>query len=466
MGDYSGTATAQWSINKAQATISGDNTISIRGIGTTVSKSYTTNGDGTLSFTASGNIVEISSIDDAVSITSTAIGTGTIVVSVSEGQNYLGATKTVNITVEEVSSDTIFGVMWDYSLSSPELTRLTPEADPLGVVTTVPEQEPTACIGTEGGQSDFDNYMPWAGMQRFNYINGQIVNFVDYTNGETYVYIPEFWSKIVDDSVNQKMYFYISDSELTGFTKHLGSGRYVGRYACDANYMSKSNGEPKHRTSISNFRSGVTALDDKHYLIDIHSFSAILLLYIIEFANLNSQSKIGEGLTNVSQIQNLGLTDALIYHTGRTAGVNDQSAVHYRWIENLWGNVSEYVDGILTSGIKIYFCDDYTHYANTINSFYYDTNLELPNLNNEFIKTENCFNNGYLLPKTIGASSTTYACDRIFLAPGTRVMRVGGIFNSTNAAGIFAVSYSDSPTDTPTNCCGRPILILNNGGNS
>lgn len=466
IGNYSGTATAEWTISKAQSTISGDNSILIRGVGNSLTKTYTTNGDGAFSFSISNNIATLSNTGGAVTVTAVSVGSGNITVSVGEGQNYLGATKTVSLTIDDSSSANVFGVVWDYSLSSPELTRLTPQTDPLNVVTAVPTQEPTACIGTEGGQSDFDNYMPWAGMQRFNYVNGQIVDFVDYTNGETYVYIPEFWSKAVNDSENQKMYLYISDSELTGFTKHLGSGRYVGRYACDVNYASKPNGEPKHRISISNFRTGVTALDNKHYLIDIHSFSAIQLLYIIEFANLNSQSKIGEGLTNVSQIQNLGLTDVLTYHTGRTAGVNDQSAVHYRWVENLWGNVSEYVDGILTSGTKVYFCDDYTHYDNVINSFYYDTNLELPNLNNEFVATENCFNNGYLLPKTVGASSTTYTCDRIFLALGTRVMRVGGIFNSTNAAGIFAVSYSDSPTDTPTNCCGRSILILNTGGNS
>lgn len=466
MGNYSGTATANWTISKAQAAISGDDSILISGVGNSLTKTYTTDGDGAFSFSLSSNIATLSNTGGAVTVTAVSVGSGNITVSVAEGQNYLGATKTVSLTIDDSSTANVFGVMWDYSLSSPELTRLTPQTDPLNVVTAVPTQEPTACIGTEGGQSDFDNFNPWAGMQRFNYVNGQIVDFVDYSNGETYVYIPEFWSKIVDDSANQKMYFYICDSELNGFEKHLGSGRYIGRYPCDSNFKSTPNGEPKHRTSISNFRTGVTALDNKHYLIDIHSFSAIQLLYIIEFANLNSQSKIGEGLTNVSQIQNLGLTDVLTYHTGRTAGVNYQSAVHYRWVENLWGNVSEYVDGILTSGTKVYFCDDYTHYDNVINSFYYDTNLELPNLNNEFIATESCFSNGYLLPKTIGASSTTYTCDRIFLALGIRVMRVGGIFNSTNAAGIFAVSYSDSPTDTPTNCCGRPILILNTGGNS
>lgn len=467
IGNYSGTATAEWTISKAQATISGDDSISISGVGNSLTKTYTTNGDGTFSFTVNGTAIIIdSSTGGNVVIQSEEIGNAQLIVSVSEGLNYLGATKTVDVTVAELLTYTVFGVVWDYSLSSPELTRLTPQTDPLNVVTAVPTQEPTACIGTEGGQSDFDNYNPWAGMQRFNYVNGQIVDFVDYSNGETYVYIPEFWSRIIDDSENSKMYFYISDSELNGFTKHLGSGRYIGRYACDVNYASKPNGEPKHRISMSNFRTGVTALDNKHYLIDIHSFSAIQLLYIIEFANLNSQSKIGEGLTNVSQIQNLGLTDALIYHTGRTAGVDEQSAVHYRWIENLWGNVSEYIDGILTSGTKVYFCDDYTHYDNVINSFYYDTNLELPNLNNEFIATESCFSNGYLLPKTVGASNTTYTCDKINLALGTRAMRVGLIFNSKNAAGIFAVSYSDSPTDTPTNCCGRSILIINNGGDS
>ena len=229
IGDYTGTVTANWSIAKATAVISGDSTITISENDSPVSKTYTSDSDGAFSFSISDNTVaSISNNGGTVTVTPLAAGTATITVTLAEGTNYLGATKTVALTVEQAVTYAVFGVVWDYSLSSPALTRLTPQTDPLGVVTSVPSTEPTACAGSTGGQSDFDNYMPWSGMVRKNYVNGQIVDFTGYDNGETYVYIPEFWSKIVDDTANNRMYFYISSGALTGFTKHLGSDRYIG----------------------------------------------------------------------------------------------------------------------------------------------------------------------------------------------------------------------------------------------
>ena len=465
INNYYGIATVDWSIEKAQATITGNDSISINELNTSLVETYTTNSDGQFEFTTVDTELEIvSSLNGQVTILATDFGNYTMVVKVLEGQNYLETSKTITIDVVEPIVINTFGVVWDYSLSSPILTRLTRSSDPYGFVTVVPSQEPTACIGTEGGQSDFDNYFPWKGMQRYNYVNGEIVDFVSYANGETFVYIPEFWSKIIDDSENSKMYFYISDSELENFTKHLGSGRYIGRYPCDTNFEAKANGVPKHKTSLTALRNGVKALDSNHYLFDIHCFSAIQLLYILEYANLNSQGVIGAGITGVSEIQPSGLTDILTYHTGRTSGENDESAIQYRWIENLWGNVSPFIDGVLASNVKIYFCDDYNHYGNTISSYYYDTGLELPGVTNEFIKQEASFHNGYLMPKTVGGSNFTYTCDKIWYYTGVRTMRAGGVFSQLNACGIFAVGFSDFPTDSPNASCARSILIFDNGG--
>ena len=66
-----------------------------------------------------------------VTVTPLAVGTAAITVTLAEGINYLGATKTVALTVSQAVTYTVFGVCWDYSLSSPVLTRLTPQTDPL-----------------------------------------------------------------------------------------------------------------------------------------------------------------------------------------------------------------------------------------------------------------------------------------------------------------------------------------------
>lgn len=464
MGNYSGTATANWTISKAQSTISGDDSILIRGIGDAVSKTYTTNGDGAFSFSTSGGVATVTNVDGTVTVTSTEIGSGTMIVTVAEGQNYLSTEKTVSITVEEAVTATVFGVVWDYSLSSPELTRLTPQTDPLNVVTAVPTQEPTACIGTEGGQSDFDNYNPWAGIQRFNYVNGQIVEFVDYTNGETYVYIPEFWSKIVDDSANSRMYFYISDSVLNGFTKHLGSGRYVGRYVCGTDYKSISSSAPNVDKTIGECRTALHAKSAQLYVYDIHTYNAIQLLYFVEHANLNSQNCIGMGIVTGS-IKNSGATDILTYHTGRADGVNNQSAIQYRWIENPWGNVWQFVDGVLVNNNDVFICNNIDLYSGSLSENYIDTGAILPN-SFGFVRGLTAYNNGYIFPRvSSGGSDSTYVTDYYYGNTGLRIVLTGGTTTNGTGAGLFFwSSYDDSSVHNNTSTA-RPMLILNNGGN-
>lgn len=460
IGDYTGTVTANWSIAKAQAVISGDSTITISENDSPVSKTYTSDSDGAFSFSISDNTVaSISNDGGKVTVTPLTVGTATITVTLAEGTNYLGATKTVALTVSQVVTHTVFGVCWDYSLSSPALTRLTPQTDPLDVVTNVPSTEPTACVGNDGnGQSDFDNYMPWSGMVRKNYVNGQIVDFTGYNNGETYVYIPEFWSKIVDDTANNRMYFYISSGELTGFTKHLGSDRYVGRYKCNGGLKSRP-GSLSVSQTMHNFRMNLKTTDANYYLYDIHAYNALQLLYLVEFSNFNIRSKIGVGITSGAS-QNNGGTDTLIYHTGRVSGTENVSAVQYRWIENLYGNVWEFIDGVVINNKLVYICSDPLKYGDTVND-YTSTGLYLPE-ENDFVKKLHGYGNCYLFPKEHGGSESTYVCAKGGAnASGNNSLRTGGSFDSgeTFGSGLFT-SASDGFTWGAANRGARQMIIV------
>lgn len=463
VGNYKGIATTAWEITKAQATIIGDNSITIFGINDPVIKTYTADGDGVFSFAIIGNIATVVNVGGEVTITPIAIGSTTMTVTLSEGANYFGATRTV--PVEIVNPATVFGVMWDYSLSSPQLVRLTPQTDPLGVVTTVPSQEPTACVGNDGnGQSDFDNYMPWKGMRRYNYIDGQIVDFVDYQNGETFVYIPEFWSKIVNDIANSKMYFYISGAELSTFVKHPGGGRYMSRYECNNIFLSVSGHTPKVATSLTVFRTGITAIDNKHFQYDFHTYNAIELLYIVEFANLDSQSKIGAGITSANAVMITGLTDVLTYHTGRINGTDNLCPIQYRWIENLWGNCWNCVDGILIYNADVYICDDNSKYASVLTVNYTSIGHSIP-INKDWIKNYISNDDKYLLPSiTSNSSSTTYACDFYSGNTGLNGLYIGGGYGDGVSSGLFCWRALYNPDTSYYDLSSRSILIL--GGDS
>lgn len=469
IGDYTGVVTASWTITKATPTISGDDSISIVGTGESVSKTYTTNSDGTFSFALSDNIATLSNVGGTVTIESTTVGTVTMTVSVAATSNYNAVTKTVSVAVTEAQTATVFGNVWDYSLSSPPLTRLTPQTDPLGVVTDCPTTHPVICLGsTQEGQSDFDNYLPWSGMVRKNYVSGELVDFTGYDNGETYVYIPPFWSKIVDDSEHSKMYFYISSEELTGFTKHPGSDRYVGRYQCDTNFESKPNGTPKMPLTLDEFKTGITAIDNNHQPYDIHTYSAICLLYLIELGTFDSQLRVGPGFIDSNTPFNMGSTDILTYHTGNCYIRNGNEQIQYRWIEGLWGNAMELINGILVSNNEIYICDDITKYSSSLTSDYEDTGLSLPT-GADYITALHCFNNCYIFPKAASSgSSSTYVCDGLYNdsdEAGIRAIRVGGASWQRNNAGLFTFS-SKINANSNVSSSSRPILIISNGGDA
>lgn len=457
IGDYKGTIIVNWTINKAQATISGASTINITGLNESKSETYTTTGDGNMSFSISdSSIASISNSSGQVTVTSVAEGNTTLTITVADGTNYLGTTKSVTITIQEILN-TVFGVMWDYSLSSPVLTRLTTLTDPLEVVTDCPTTEPTACIGSIGGSSEFDNYLPWSGMIRKNYANGELVDFTGYDNGETYVFIPEFWSKIVDDSEHSKMYIYISSRALTGFTKHPGSGRYVGRYQCNTNMKSETGGTLRTSATLNDVRNAIVQASN-HYVFDVHTYMALVLLYTVEFASLDSQTMIGAGISSGSSVST-GQTDVLTHHTGRVSGETESlCAIHYRWVENIYGNVNDFIDGVIVENSVVKLCSSPSDYAQS--NAYVSTEINVPAWTSQaFITALTAYGNCYLFPKTLGGSDTTYLCDSYYSESGTNCVFVGSAYGGGTKAGIFYWNSGSASNAQSANNGSRPIII-------
>lgn len=67
----------------------------------------------------------------------------------------------------------------------------------------------------------------------------------------------------------------------------------------------------------------------------------------MEFANWDSQAKIGYGCGNGSSAQSMGYTDAMPYHTGTTQSGRTTYGLgtQYRYIEGLWDNVFDRLTG-------------------------------------------------------------------------------------------------------------------------
>ena len=350
----------------------------------------------------------------------------------------------------------VFGVVWDTSNSSTALTRLTPSTDPYGLVTRSVTTEPVPAVGTGSGSSPFDSYAPWSGMKECNLNNAGAVTAwkgdsgFSRSNNFTMVFIPEFY--VAAKRNGTKQYFYVSDKPKTGMTKHPGSGKYVGRYVfTQGGFDSFSGMAPYTSITRSAARTGAKKNGNKFHLYDFATYCAIIFLYIVEFADWNCQSKIGPGRTEQSEKSNNGRTDKMVYHTGKESTGNTPS-VQYRWIENLWGNVFQWVDGFNANGTTAYYCTDPSKYADDTSTGY--TNIgTLPG--SGWIKDLTVTDNGLLIPKTSGGSETTYVPDYVYSSPGLRVLYVGGGWDSGAYAGLLYFDANNSSSDSGSSISAR-----------
>ena len=367
------------------------------------------------------------------------------------------------------SNKGVFGVSWDTTNSSPELTRLTIDTDPNHFVTVNIDTEPVPAVGTGEGSSPFDNYLPWMGMEEYNIVNGEIL----YKQGEegfsrssydTMVYIPEFWYYI--ERIQDNVRFYISSEPRENFSKHPGSNKYISRYEIIENngtYMSISGYSPKVSINIGTMRTNCASKGNGWQQDDFMCYQARNLLYLVEFANFNSQNMLGSGISGDSAAHNTGETDAMIYHTGRAEGTNNLSAVQYRHIENPYGNVYTFVDGILINEHEVFLCTDPQYYGNEITENYLSTRITTPDSNG--YPKDLIFSDSYswaLIPSELGGSTSTYLCDYYSQASGLRFLLVGGSWNYGGSAGCWCFAAFQAASLSYSSVGGRSVFIKQN----
>lgn len=266
--------------------------------------------------------------------------------------------KTTEVERELVVQSKVFGIVQRYaSGDSMEYCNRTDDS-----VDLFDDNNPDIIVQHSDGQggwsdswSPFDNIMPWSGMEEVE----------DPTLG-TLVKIPKYYYKWGID--NERLSLKISPSQQEGFhvsPAHADRGDgvgerdvvYVGKYHCADDYTSKPNVLPTHGMSRSAARTAIHSLRSDVWQWDFAMYWTIAMLYLVEFANWDTQLKIGGGCSNTGAIENTGLTDAMTYHTGTTANRVSLSVyghTQYRHIEDLWGNVMDWADGIYFNNTDIY----------------------------------------------------------------------------------------------------------------
>ena len=188
--------------------------------------------------------------------------------------------------------------------------------------------------------------------------------------------------------------------------------------------------------------------------LDFLTESGIQLLYLIEYGSFNSQTQISQGVTNITDdaLTNMGINNGYTgtksggtnlgntsgqvtvthYQTGETT-----HAMSYRGIENWFGNVYQFIDGLNIQN-NIPFVSDHSFQSDLFTSPYASLNMTLCQ-SNGYVKNISISNtyNYLFLPSTVGGSSSTYLADYYYQNSGNMIAYYGSHWPDGGVAGGF-----------------------------
>ena len=376
--------------------------------------------------------------------------------------------------------------------------------------------------------NDFDTIYPWSHMKKCIITDtGKVIYETDpdyeVANGDYMVEVPPFYIKHTNDG--EDLEYWVS--ELGGADYEKVDKFYIGRFKTSEGHKSIPYVAPLVSMSRPNFRTGATSKGAGWGLIDMKAHYALRTLYQVEFAHLNSQLKLGTGVTsarysnddvaliaenntnrivvsettanafeigetisigttrgNVSVFEGRLITEIkeaengnwqivfdgnpvdiaegrVVYasgqHSGKTLdltsssgtskGRNGIQSISYRGIEDIFGNVDEWVDGSLINDHQNYVFENRDDYADTLTANAIEAGYANINENGYSLEMGYDINNKYVeFPIMLGGGSSTGYTDYYYQATGLRAPRVGGYWNTGSSAGLFSWYLANAPS--------------------
>ena len=341
--------------------------------------------------------------------------TGTV--SISDFESYTLACNTAleildgSYTPVDPGDNHIYGVKRSLTTSSTEWTRTDDSIDFTA----------TATIAGSDYYSDFDNCYPWSAMTSYLFDVSTNTVLAEYgddeftftpsdSNVQVMTRIPKMWIQRYQD--DEYEYIRIANYAADGFTEY--EERSVGRY------LSSSTSTPNSISGVTcatgayaaSFRTNIRAvLGSKFGVFDVWTLNIIRCLYLVEFADNNTQNILGVGGRTDGTISS-GTCDELGIKSG--CKVSDiVNTILYRGIEGLYGVMAVHIiDGINYVDGVLYVCDDYNNYAYETTTNYNE--LGIPYLTSTGYIATMGYDENYpiiMMPTKVAGSSTTYYCD-------------------------------------------------------
>lgn len=315
--------------------------------------------------------------------------------------------------------------------------------------------------------------------QDSRYLDNGTAAVLDGTAGQVMVEIPRFWYRY--SKVGTKHTWEVSDVPATGFSVHpafLKDGvevpfRYIGAYegyTAGGKLGSVSGQAPTTSQTRTVFRSQAAARGLGWRQCEWYLHHALQVLAIVEFGTFKLQDAIGAGRVNLSGGSwtggsYIGITGKSNYlgnltgHQsigGAVTGAGQGDFVSYRGIENIWGNIYEFRDGLTVDASANDTTTPVSYWATNNRADFADTgstNMTLVAANTNLGVT----NAGYIsalenaaygfIGSAVAGSSTTKVPDYYYQysnnGNGWRAPYVGGDANGGAVAGLFCLNVAN-----------------------
>lgn len=287
-------------------------------------------------------------------------------------------------------------------------------------------------------------------------------------DGDVMIEVPKFAYKISstnttitvsvsnDDSIieNDSEYTYDAFSRLEeGDLDYFYKGAFKGSLDNDGKLRSIIAAKPANNKTIAAFRSAAR-LNGQHYQQSTYAqLKALQCLYLVKYGNRDGQTAVGKGVVGASEsyitgynVTGVGSTnnDNSTLKSGMTFGTTANSTTHMRLfgIEDFWGNIWEWVDGLTTDGSRnlITSWNSFSGEDTTITSITTPSGVTANSngyVNNVIGNTAAGF-----MPISFSGSSSTYWADHgVFYA--SCVLYFGGMWDYGDFAGPFYLSAFD-----------------------
>lgn len=223
-----------------------------------------------------------------------------------------------------------------------------------------------------------------------------------------------------------------------------------------AKLASVSGIHPAIGVTRAEFRSMAANVGAGWHQLDYNLYSAIYLLYLIEFGSFRSQDITGIGNTQSSYPLGSGVqTDSPHSIAGKSnasgnatgwlnSAAKDTAWMSYRGIENLYGNCWSFADGFNALLGVPYVCGDYTKFADDTATGHTAVGGQMPASGGSYIKDIQAYASGFI-PSVVGGSSTSFVPDGLWTSIGANtILLLGGVADGAALGGVGAANANDA----------------------